>query len=100
MIKHIVMWNLKDNALGNEKDENAVKMKEQLEGLQGKIQELQKIEVGINILPSPQSFDVVLYSEFKSVEDLNTYQNHPEHLKIVGFIRQVVSQRVACDYEL
>lgn len=101
MIKHIVMWKLKDFAEENSKDINAKKIKEGLESLKGKIEGLQDIEVGININKGDQAYDVVLYSEFKTEDDLGVYQNHPEHLKIAaGFIRKVYKKRVVVDYQV
>ena len=99
MIKHIVMWKLKDFAEGESKAENARKIKILLESLNGKIKEIQRIEVGIDVLHTDASADAVLYSEFASLEDLNTYQKHPEHVKIVQFIRGVSVERRVIDYE-
>ncbi len=99
MIKHIVMWRLKDSAAGAGKEENAGKLKEALEALEGVIEELKAVEVGINFNPSPAAFDVVLYSEFEDREGLQAYQNHPEHLKIVDFVGEIRSDRAVVDYE-
>lgn len=99
MIKHIVMWRLKDEAAGAGREENARKLKETLEALQGVIKELKAVEVGINFNPSPAAFDVVLYSEFEDREGLEAYQNHPEHLKIVDFVGEIRSDRAVVDYE-
>lgn len=99
MIKHIVMWNLKDFAAGAGKEENAKKLKESLEELGGVIEEIKAIEVGFNFNPSPAAFDVVLYSEFENREGLEAYQKHPEHLKIVDFVGEIRSERAVVDYE-
>lgn len=99
MIKHIVMWRLKDSAAGADKEENARKLKEALQSLEGVIDELKAVEVGINFNPSPAAFDVVLYSEFEDREGLRAYQNHPEHLKIVDFVGEIRSDRAVVDYE-
>lgn len=100
MIKHIVMWNLKDFAAGADKKENAKKLKESLEALEGVIEEIKAIEVGLNINPSPAAFDVILYSEFEHREGLEAYQKHPEHLKIVDFVGEIRSERAVVDYEI
>lgn len=99
MIKHIVMWKLKDNAQGSTKEENSKRIKRELEALKGVIKELVDIEVGINVEPSDAAFDLVLYSVFNSKEDLDSYQNNPNHLKVAGFIRSVKEDRVVVDYE-
>jgi len=60
MIKHIVMWKLKDFAEEANKAVNAQKIKELLESLKDKIKEIKHIEVGINIINSDASADVAL----------------------------------------
>jgi len=100
MIKHIVMWRLQDLAEGSSKAENAVKIKGMLEALPGVIPEIKKLEVGLNVIESPSVFDVVLYSEFDSLEALSAYQVHPEHEKCRDFIVKVVSDRAVVDYEV
>ncbi len=66
MIKHIVAWKLKETAHGNSKKENALIIKEKLESLNGKIEGLVKLEVGIDFSNTENSSDLVLYSEFKT----------------------------------
>ena len=100
MIKHIVMWKLKEFAEGKDKLENAKIIKMGLEDLKNKINQIRCIEVGININESEQAYDVVLYSEFDSVEDLNLYQNHPDHVRISEFITNLRDVRVVTDYEI
>jgi len=99
MIKHIVMWRLKDEAAGATKEENALKLKDSLESLTDKIPSLKAAEVGLNFNPSPVAFDVVLYSEFEDQEGLNAYQNHPEHVKIADFVGEIRTDRAVVDYE-
>ncbi|MBN2111461.1 MAG: Dabb family protein [Methanosarcinaceae archaeon] len=98
MLKHIVMWKLKDIAQGRTKKENAELMKEMLEGLKEKIPEIDKMEVGINIDPSDAAFDVVLYSEFMDEKALVSYQKHPEHVRVADFVSKINEKRVVVDY--
>ncbi len=100
MVKHVVMWKLKASANGNTKEENAKLIKEKLESLNGKIAGLLRLEVGINFSATKDSFDVVLYSEFKSKEDLNNYQNHPDHKAVMPFIGEAREERKMVDYEV
>lgn len=100
MIKHIVMWTLKDEAAGATKEQNAMKLKSSLEALVDVIDTLKSAEVGINFNPSPAAFDVVLYSEFDDRAGLEAYQNHPEHQKIVDFVGEIRSGRAVVDYEV
>lgn len=99
MVKHIVMWKLKDQAHGNDKATNANLIKEKLENLNGKIDGLLKAEVGIDFLGGG-NFDVVLYSEVASREALDAYQLHPLHQAVLPFIREAVSDRKAVDFEI
>lgn len=100
MIKHIVMWRLKDFANGVNKEENARKLKSHLESLKSKIKEIKHIEVGINIKSSDAASDVVLYSEFDSMDDLEAYQRHPEHMKVVDFVNEIRLERRVVDYKV
>lgn len=88
MIKHIVMWKLKENAEDNTKEINSLEIKRQIESLKGRIDKVLELEVGINFEESSQAYDVVLYSTFHSKDDLNYYQNNEEHLKVVNFIKR------------
>ncbi len=98
MLKHIVMWKLKEHAEGRTKAENAKMMKEMLEGLKGKITEIEHIEVGMNVIPAEAAFDVVLYSKFKDEKALTTYQNHPEHVKVAQIVGKIKEERFVVDY--
>ncbi len=100
MIKHIVFWKLKKEAQGNSAEKNAELIKEKLEALNGKIEGLIKIEIGINCLNAGSNYDVALYSELESEESLEYYQNHPLHQAALPFIRSVVDSRVAVDYKV
>lgn len=99
MIKHIVMWRLKEHAHGNTRERNAVLIKERLESLNGKIPGLMKMEVGIDFSHTDNSSDVVLYAEFLSRKDLDNYQNHPEHKAIMPFVLEARCERRMVDYE-
>ena len=99
LIKHIVMWKLKEFAEGGDRAENAAIIKTRLETLKDKIEQIKYLEVGININSSEGAFDAVLYSEFNCAEDLKTYKNHPEHVKISEFVSRVREGRVVVDYE-
>ena len=99
MIKHIVVWKLKDTAEGGTREQNAKKMKQELEALKNKIPQVRRIEAGINMIPSDAAYDVALYSEFANEKDLDSYQKHPEHLKIADFAAKVRESRVVVDYK-
>ena len=98
MVRHIVFWQLEEEAEGKNKWENAAIMKERLEGLIGVIPELLEAEVGLN--KNGGEYDACLVSKFESMEALKAYDAHPEHQKIRDFIGKVRVSRVAIDYEI
>ena len=100
MIKHIVMFRLKESALGRSKNENLQELKILLESLQEKIPVVKCLEVGINMGKSASASDIALYSEFDDMKALEDYRIHPEHVKIVEFIDKVCSERRVADYEV
>jgi hypothetical protein len=91
MIKHIVAWKMKDGVSAEQKAE----MKARLEALRDRVDELRKIEVGIDVSGETMS----LVSEFASAGDLAVYQGHPAHLDVVTFIKPLVAERCVVDYE-
>ncbi len=94
MIKHIVMWKFKDEVAEADK----LEMKRQLESLKGVAPTLIDIEIGMDEVGSDASKDMVLYSKFNSLEDLKAYAEHPEHLKVVDFVKPLVCERHVVDY--
>lgn len=100
MIKHIVMWKIKDFAEGKSKEENCIKIKSELEALKHKIQYIKHMEVGINYSQDKAAYDLVLYSEFQDEKSLDEYQNHQEHLKVAKYIGLVKEDRILVDYKM
>lgn len=70
-----------------------------LEGLKDQIDGIIKLEVGINVLESNQSYDIVLNSAFASQEALDAYQVHPEHLTVSNAITDLREKRILVDYK-
>ena len=98
MIKHIVMWRLNETA--GDKSGNALKLKQLLEGLNGRIPGLLRLEIGIDFSQESESSEVVLYSEFESRQALDAYQVHPAHAEVVPFVKSVRAERRVVDYEV
>lgn len=98
MLKHIVLFKLKDSAEGASKEQNAKKIKADLEALTGKIPQLRSMEVGINCIPGDAAYDVAIYSAFADEKDLSIYMKHPEHVKVAEFVGKVRESRVVVDY--
>jgi len=100
MIKHIVMWQLKDHAEGADKATNAIKMKALLDACSDIVPGILKLEVAIAQAGLEATYDVVLYSEFESAAALDAYQNHPQHLALKPFVSAVRLARQCMDYEV
>ncbi len=100
MIRHIVMWTLKDSAEGAGKASNARRMKELLEALPARIPFVRELAVGIDVFAATPPCDVVLSTSFDTRADLDAYQVNPDHLAVVAFIKKVVANRNVLDYEL
>lgn len=99
MINHIVLFKLKDYPK-EEKAQIIAELKDMLESLQKKIFEVKFIEVGVNYELESKSYDLALISHFESVNDLDAYRVHPEHLKVVERIKETTAERAAVDYYL
>lgn len=104
MIRHVVMWKLKDEAEGATREKNAEKMKLILEGLKVNIDEIKNVEVGINISDDDDEagspFDVVLISDFETELDYTMYTRDENHKKAVKFINSVIEERHFVDYKV
>ena len=100
MIKHVVMWRFKTEAEGRTKIENMEELKRQLLALVPLIPQIKKMEIGFDITHSEFSADFMLSTEFDSVEDLKIYAVHPDHLKVSGFVVNVVESKIVFDCEI
>jgi|SRR6478672_6830040 len=99
MLKHIVMWKLKDEAEGSSKAANAKKMKELLDACADIVPGILKFEVALAQPGLEATYDVVLYSEFTSKAALDAYQDHPQHVALKPFIGAIREARQCMDYE-
>lgn len=99
MVKHVVMWRLKELAEGADKATNTLRIKRELEALRGRIPGLLSLEVGVDVERSSAAFDVVLLSEFESPAALAAYQVHPLHARVAEFIGRVRLERGVVDFE-
>ena len=99
VVKHVVMWKLKDSFEGKTRQENAKKARDMLLALKKTIPEIKDMEVGININSTPGSYDLVLISTHASKKDLEKYMNNYDHKKVADFINTIRESRVLVDYE-
>jgi predicted metal-dependent HD superfamily phosphohydrolase len=97
-IRHVVSWKLATTD-EEERASHAAGIKIGLESLPAVIPQIKFLQVGVNVVPE-NDFDVVLISDFDSVDDVKIYQEHPVHLEVAAFIRSVVAGRASVDYEV
>ena len=95
MIKHVVVWKIKDPA---QKDAHASAVKRALESLRGHIPGLLSIEVGVDIGYDAQADDVCLYAEFADRAALDAYQRHPLHEDAKAIVALLVKDRRVVDW--
>ncbi len=97
MLKHIVM--LKLNEVAPEEFQNRLdKMEQMLNALNQTISSLEKMEVGQNISTKASAYDLVLTADFKSEQALDEYRIHPEHIKVLEYIKIWVDKARVVDY--
>jgi heme-degrading monooxygenase HmoA len=100
MIKHIVMWKLKEHAEGADKATNARKMKTLLDACASLVPGILEFETAVAAPELEATYDVVLYSAFASKEALDAYQQHPQHQALKPFFGAVREARQCMDYVL
>jgi hypothetical protein len=94
MITHIVFFKFKERT-----PEVVNKTKEVLMNMEGKIEVLLSIEVGVDIVHSDRSYDLALITKFNSLADLDVYQVHPIHKEVIAYMATVRESSVSVDYE-
>ncbi|MGL5938738.1 MAG: Dabb family protein [Phocaeicola sp.] len=97
MVKHIVLFKLKETLSVAEKLEVMTQFKEAIESLPTSIEVIRHIFVGINMNPNEQ-WDLSLDSEFDSLEDVQIYAAHPAHLAAAALLKEVKADRACVDY--
>ena len=100
MVKHVILWQLKDELSAEEKEGVKKEIKAGLEGLAGKIPGLIEIKVHTEGLASSNA-DLMLDSSFEDEAALKGYAVHPAHVAVAdGVVRPNAKTRVCLDYEV
>ena len=95
MITHIVLFKLEHPTA-----ENLTATRDKLLSMDGNIDLLRYLEVGVDVIRSERSYDIALTTRFDSLEDLQAYQIHPYHAgNVVPHMKAVCSSIVAVDYK-
>ena len=100
MVKHVILWQLKDELTAEEKVTIKKEMKESLEELVGKIPGLVEMKIQTEALASSNA-EVMLDSTFEDEAALKVYATHPEHVAVAdGKVRPFTKARVCLDFEV
>ena len=98
MVKHVIIWKLKENL--EDKKGRANEIKSALEGLVGKIEGLIEMRILTECYPCSAG-DLMMDSTFESKVALDCYQKHPLHQEIAnGFVKPSMDARLSFDYEV
>ena len=98
MVKHIVLFKLKESLTAEAKSEVANNFKNAIEALPASIPFIRKVFVGVNI-NTAEAWDICLESEFDSLDDVKAYAIHPAHVAAAGILKDAKADRACCDYE-
>ena len=100
MIKHVILWTLKEEYSVKEKEEIKAGIKEGLESLMGKIPGMTDIRV-YTTAQEGSTAEVMLDSTFVDLESLKGYSIHPEHVAVAnGKVRPYTASRSCLNYEI
>ena len=97
MVKHVILWKLKDIPTEGTKDEAIAKIKRDLEELVGNVPGLLDLKIIRADLES-SNCDIMLDSTLESEEALKGYQVHPMHVAAATFVRANTELRLCADY--
>lgn len=99
MVKHVILWKLKEELQGEEKAKVVTGIKENLEALDGKIPGMISIHVQATELLASSNADVMLDSSFENEEALKGYAVHPAHVAVADtYVRPFTQTRLCLDY--
>ena len=96
MIKHTVCFKLKDNS-----PEECNKAAQILRSMDGNVELHRGIEVGVDFLHSPRSYDIILQVLLDDEKALEEYQKDEYHCSVVKkHMHSVAESSVAIDFKL
>lgn len=94
MFTHIVFFKLSEPTTANLEVAKNI-----LLAMEGKIPQLKYLEVGVDVLHTERSYDLVLITKFDSHEDMDAYQVHPYHVnEVLAKLRPMLKGSAAVDY--
>ena len=100
MIRHIVMFKLKEFASDSEKASAANEVLKKLDELPGAIKVIQRYKAGIDIRKLNWSYDIVLEMDFETLADIDAYTVHPAHQEFIAFNKDYSIAKICIDFEI
>lgn len=97
MIRHVIMWKFVDEFEGMNKEQIMDKVTEGFIHLKKTIPEIKFMSVERDVLKTERSYDMIYVTEFESLETLEIYRVHPEHVKIAQFIGKIRTAQAVTD---
>ncbi len=97
-LKHIVFIKLADNSNSKESRLFLSTLSDMLNKLPDSIMQIRQLEVGMNISSRASAYDMALQLVVDNENDLEEYRNHPEHMKVLAFMKTVALQTAVVDY--
>jgi valyl-tRNA synthetase len=98
MVRHIVLFKLREDVPDAEKIRAMKGFKAAIEALPATISVIRKIEVGLNINPE-EKWNIALNAEFDTLEDVRYYSKHPNHIAAGKILAETKESRACVDYE-
>ncbi len=98
MIRHIVLFKVRDNVPAEQKASQLKTLKADFEALVGQIPSLRSIEIGLNVNPQ-EKFDLSLTAVFDDMAGLQAYAVDPRHVAVASRLRPILDARACNDYE-
>ena len=95
MLQHYVLIRYKKDA----GDEHIEEFCRRMLALRSSIAGIDYLEIGRDILHDARSWDLILIMRFASVGELRSYQQHPEHQKVMAFNQPFVADVASVDFD-
>jgi len=99
MVKHIVLFKLTSFINSEEKERQLEQMDKIFSVLPEQLPFIIDFRTGKNITNVGHAWDFVIDSVFGSVNDLNLYQDSPEHLIAIKKASGILKEKAVVDYE-
>lgn len=100
MIKHVVFFQMKDEAEGASAQENAKKLAEKFQEISKVIDGVISCETGFNHNSEKNFYHLCLIQQFKSQKALDDYLVHQRHLEVKDFVFRVIDHRMVVDFDV